>query len=414
MYGRTVGDRLYFILLFSTSLILMGYLIKFFQGCPIGFKLNFSIKDFSPFDRLLSSTLIWLWPLIIASWLIGIFIGLVNNVDPSFVFRNFLGLLVYMIFPVMLIVSPSLKSLISMIFIAGMVQMFYGFVQSYEFMINPAAFYTGLSFTDMRSVYNTGSIVVFPLFTVGAAYQLLPKNYFSDDRGRSENYGQMVSILSKSFIFTFLTLIAIVVPSMSKGFILATATLFLSVVLFLIRYSLKAGRIHKNIVMLLVFLVLLLYLLPSEFYNTIIYSYSLEEESNSVKSEQYKYLIAELTFWGNGLGSSLHSGHAASTKSYAFELTYLNIVHKLGVFSIFLFLSYVITLTVASIRIIKRVYVFESFFVIGLMGYLIVGIGNPILLDSGAVVLHCIAIYILTKPFLRPLKENHIVSPFLQ
>jgi len=403
VYEMELGDTPYVVLFLSMSLIVGGYLIKFFQGCSIGFRLNFSIKDFSPVDRRLSSTLIWLWLWIVISWLIGVLIGLVNDVDPSLVFRNFFGLVVYIIFPVMLIVSPSLRSLIIMIFLAGIVQMCYGFERSYWLIINPVVFFNiKSSFSELRSFYNTGSIVIFPLFMVGVAHQLLLKHYFPN------NYGQMVIRLSKSLFFTLLTLIALVVPAMSKAYILATTILFLSVVFFSISYSLKTGRIHKNIVLLIFLVVLLLYLLPSSFYEIIINSFSPQEVSNAVRSEQFGYIVSDFTFFGNGLGSSLSSGYVRDTRGYGFELTYVNIVHKLGVFSIFLFSSYVITLMVASIRIVRRVYVFESLFVIGLMGYLVVGVGNPLLLSTSAVILHCVAMYIIVKPFLRPLRKLRI------
>lgn len=414
VYGPEFGNMPYVVLLLCMSLIIVGYLINFSKGYPIRVRLNFSNSDFSPFDRFLSYTLIWLWLLIVASWFIGAWVGIVNNVIPSFVFRNFFGLLVYLIFPVILIVSPSVKSLINVIFLSGVVQMFYGFEKSYGFIINPAAFYTELSFSGMRSFYNTGFIVIFPLFIVGVVRHLLPIHYFSNGINNSNNNSRVVSILSNSLIFTLLALIALVVPAMSKGYILSTAMLFLSVVFCSIMYSLRSGRIHKNVLILLIFLVVLLYLLPNSFFDTIIHTYSLEEKSNAIKSEEYRYLVAELSFFGNGLGSSLISGYVVSTESYGFELTYVNIVHKLGVFSIFLFLSYVETLIVASIRIVKRMYVFESFFVIGLMGYLVVGAGNPILLSPSAVVLHCIAMYILVKPFLRSFCKNHVESPYQQ
>lgn len=405
VYGGKFGDTPYVVLFLSMSLIVGGYLVKFFQVRSIGFRLNFSIKDFSSVDKYLSSILIWLWLWIIVSWLIGVSIGLVNGVDPKFVFRNFFGLVVYIIFPVMLIVSPSLRSLIIMIFLAGIVQMCYGFERSYWLIINPVAFFNiKSSIGELRSFYNTGFIVIFPLFMVGVAYQLLPKHYFPN------NYGQMVTRLSNSLIFTLLTLIALVVPAMSKAYILATTILFLSVVFFSITYSIKTGRTHKNIVLLVFLVVLLLYLLPSSFYEVLIHSYSLQEGSNIVRFEQFGRLVSELTFFGNGLGSSLSSRYARNTRNYGFELTYVNIVHKLGVFSIFLFSSYVITLIVAWIRIVRRVYVFESLFVIGLMAYLIVGAGNPILLSTSAVILHCVAMYILVKPFLKPLKENQVES----
>ena len=397
VYGKELGDAPYFVLLLSVSLIVLVCLIKSSHGDSLGFKQNFSIKGFSLLDKYLSSTLIWLWILIISSWIIGVIVGLVNGVDSALVFRNFFGMVIYIIFPVMLIVSPSLRSLIIMIYLSGMVQMFYGLEKIYGLIINPESLYIELSISELRSLYSTGFIVIFPLFMVGAAYQFFPKRYFPND------HGQMVTRLSKSLFFTLLTLIALIVPAMSKGYILATGILFFSVVFFSISYSLKSGRIHKKIMILFVFFVVLLYQIPSSFYENIIYSFSSQEVSNAARNEQFGYLASEFTILGNGLGSSLKSGYMRDGTGYGFELTYVNIVHKLGVFSIFLFLSYIITITVASIRIVRRVYVFESFFVLGLMGYLVVGAGNPLLLSPSAVVLHCVGMYILAKPFLRPL-----------
>ena len=397
VYGKELGDEPYFVLLLSVSLIVLVCLIKFSQGHSLGFKQNYSIKDFSLLDKYLSSTLIWLWILIISSWIIGALVGIVNGVDSTLVFRNFFGMVVYIIFPIMLIVSPSLRSLIIVIYLSGMVQMVYGLEKIYGLIINPESLYIELSISEMRSLYSTGFIVIFPLFMVGAAYQFLPKRYFPND------HGQIVTRLSKSLFFTLLTLIALIVPAMSKGYILATGILFFSVVFFSISYSLRAGRIHKNIMILFVFFVVLLYLMPRSFYENIIYSFSSQEVSNAVRNEQLGYLVSEFTILGNGLGSSLKSGYMREDAGYGFELTYVNIIHKLGVFSVFLFLSYIITLAVASIRIARKVYVFESIFVIGLMGYLVVGAGNPLLLSPSAVVLHCVAMYILVKPFLKPL-----------
>lgn len=406
VYDMKLGDMPYVVLLFSMSLVVCGYLIKFLRRCPIGFRLNFSIKDFSPADKLLSSTLIWIWFLIVVSWIIGVLIGVANGVDTCFVFRNFFGLVVYMIYPVMLIVLPSLRSLIIMSYLSGIIQMCYGFERSYELILNPTAFYIESSFSEMRLFYNAGFIVIFPLFMVGIASKLLSKQYFSN------NYGQIVTTLSNSLIFTLLTLFALVVPAMSKGYILTTAILFLIVVVFSLSYSLKVVQIHKNIMILLIFFVILLYLLPNSFYHTLINSYSTQEESNSMRSEQFEYIVSELTFFGNGLGAPLISGYKRDFSGYGFELTYVNIVHKLGVFSIFLFMSYIVTLMVASIRILRRVYVFESLFVIGLMGYLVVGAGNPLLLSTSAVILHCIAMYVLVYPFLSPMKEKHVEKTY--
>jgi len=406
VYDMDFGDLPYVILLLTVCLVVGGNLVKFLQRHPVGFRFNFSMKEYSPFDRLLSTTLMWLWPLIILSWLIGVWIGIFNAIDASMVFRNFFGLIVYMIFPLMLIVSPSLKSLIIMIYLSAMVQMCYGFERSHELvlnlLLNPTVLHIGHSFAELRSFYSAGLIVIFPLFIVGAGCKLLPKQY------HPTNYGRMISMLSNSLFFTFLTLVALVVPAMSKGYILATVMLFLIVVFISVFYSIKFARIHKNTMICLILLVILLCLLPNSFYQTIKDSYNTEEVSNTIRSDQFQYLLSELTFFGNGLGSSLRSGYAREPSGYSFELTYVNIVHKIGVFSIFLFISYIATLTVASIRILRRVYVFESLFVIGLMGYLVVGAGNPILLSTSAVILHCIAMYIIVKPFLIPMSDKAV------
>ena len=81
-----------------------------------------------------------------------------------------------------------------------------------------------------------------------------------------------------------------------------------------------------------------------------------------------------------------------------FELSYLNIIHKLGVFSMALFLYYLSTIILIVYRILHRKYLISSYFCFGLMAYLIIGVGNPILLSSTAIILHAIAVYILLFP----------------
>lgn len=402
MYELEFGDIPYVILLLSVFFVVYGSVLKYFQGSPVGIRLNFTSNVFSPIDKLLSTTLFWIWILIFISWLLGVLIGLINGVDPKNVFRNFFGLVLYLIFPIMLIVSPSIKSLIIMIFLSGIIQMCYGFQRSYDLILNPALFYIEMSVSEMRSFYNPGFIVIFPLFVVGVAGQLLSKKYYS------YNYGKLVSALSNSMIFSILTALALIVPAMSKGYILATILLLLMIVFISIRYSIGAYRIHKHIIALFFLFGILLYVLPSNFYDYMIYTYSSQEESNYIRSEQFGYIVSDLKIFGNGLGSSLGTGYERDPSGYGFELTYVNIVHKLGVLSIFLFSSYLITIFIAAIRILRKVYVFESIFVFGLMGYMIVGAGNPLLLSSSAVVLHCIAMYILVKPFYIP--NNTCVS----
>ena len=51
----------------------------------------------------------------------------------------------------------------------------------------------------------------------------------------------------------------------------------------------------------------------------------------NIRTERASFLIREFSPFGNGLGSSLESGYARDNTGYGFELTYLNIIHKLHV-----------------------------------------------------------------------------------
>jgi hypothetical protein len=406
VYGDKFGDAPYAVLLLSVSLILFFILFKLSQGKAIGLSLIFSKKEYSPIDKLISSVLLWLWFFIIGSWIIGVFIGLINSVNPQYVFRNFFGLLVYLFFPIMLIVLPSVNSIITTIYIAGICQICYSLFNCYDLVTNLSSISILHSFSELRGFSSIGTISVFPMFTVGLALQILPKKYFNF------TLSPFVNKLSNSLSFTFLCLFTLIAPLFSKGFILTIILFSIMIILFSVIYTIRTGYIRKKSVFLLIVFIGILYIMPSPLYDIFISSYTLQDVSNATRNEQYGYLVSELTILGNGLGSSLKSGYVRdSNMKYGYELTYVNIVHKLGVFSIFLFLSYILTLVIASTRIMRRVYIFESLFVIGLMGYLVVGAGNPLLLSPCAVVLHCVAMYILVKPFLKPLGKNRVAMP---
>ena len=82
----------------------------------------------------------------------------------------------------------------------------------------------------------------------------------------------------------------------------------------------------------------------------------------NIRTERASFLIREFSPFGNGLGSSLESGYARDNTGYGFELTYLNIIHKLGVFSMALFLYYLSTIILIVYRILHRKHLISSYF----------------------------------------------------
>ena len=143
---------------------------------------------------------------------------------------------------------------------------------------------------------------------------------------------------------------------------------------------------------------IIFYLLPEQFKLQLLYTFSNKEISNSLRATQSGYLIKEFSVLGAGLGTPLQSGYVRDQTGYGFELTYLNIIHKLGLFSVALFGYYFATLALLFYRIFHRKFLLGSFLSLGLMGYLIVGAGNPLLLSAAAVALHSLAVYILLFP----------------
>jgi len=394
VYGDKFADLPYVILLATISFLVVSLLIK---GNSIGYRYDFSTSKFGMLDKNLSLILTWLWLLIFISWLIGVMIGLINGAKPNLAFRNFFGLVVYLLIPFMFIVQPSLKSVITMLYFAGVFQICYSLLNSYT-IINPFAYHVESSLSEMRNFSSIGGIILFPLFLVGLACKILPKKFMPYD------YGNVVNKLSDNYIFTFLSLYALIVPVFSKGFVLATIILFIFIFLLAFYYSISAMALRKNLIILFILLVAILCALPPSFYNILAHSFSSQEVSNATRAEQYDYLVNEFSLLGSGLGSILRSGYVRDYDcGYGFELTYINLIHKLGIFSMFLFSSYIITIVIPIVRVFNKVYVFESLFGLGLMGYLIVGAGNPLLLSVPGVIVHSVAIYLIVKPFLRPI-----------
>ncbi|MNP29767.1 hypothetical protein D3C76_1228050 [compost metagenome] len=184
---------------------------------------------------------------------------------------------------------------------------------------------------------------------------------------------------------------------MSKGFILVFLLMFALVFLEGYFSVLRSLTIGKNLLVLtfLVLIVGVLLLLFTDVYNVILFSFSSGEGSNSIRNEQFGYLVSEWSFSGAGLGSSLVSGYQRDETGYGFELTYINLINKLGLLSIPLFLSYASTVFFGFKFFFfdgKRV---TGAWVLGLMAFLIPGAGNPLLLAPVFVFMHFIAIILI-------------------
>ena len=124
---------------------------------------------------------------------------------------------------------------------------------------------------------------------------------------------------------------------------------------------------------------------------------------NVERYAQASQLLADVVPLGHGLGAPITSGYSRSVLyPYGFELSFLNVVHKFGVFSLiyFGFLLY------SGYRILRSEKpIIERSAAMGLLGYTFPAIGNPVLFAVQAVFLHMFAVHAATRlsePRLEP------------
>lgn len=337
------------------------------------------------------SQLLFITPLLVFfSWIYGIFVGLINGNELEFIFSNFLGLAFYPAFYGLLASRLTFRQVVRSIFLAAVIYFAYGFWLLLEVMLS-GEFLAGLasSISDFRILYHPAFLYMVPFISLGIfrSHGLFCSRQGSLLRNSLPSWtGNNIFLLGMLIVFLF-------VP-MSKGFFAIIISLLILRVLIFVN--------NTNILTLLTLLTLLLinlyYLVELPYLDLLINSFSTEESSNSVRSEQFEYLVDEFTFFGAGLGAVLHSGFIRTPEApYGFELTFINLFHKLGWMCAPLLFSYFLPIFLSLKLLFTKLSYKESFgaFILGLMAFIIPGYGNPLLLASNIVLFHCLGLFLV-------------------
>ncbi|WP_125874985.1 hypothetical protein [Ectopseudomonas oleovorans] len=337
-----------------------------------------------------SSRIVFLAGFILLSWLYGIFLGAVRGVPEEYIFTNFAGMPFYFLVFSFFLIKPDFDDVLKIWLLGFFVQVFLGSLSIYGHVDNIFSNVADElnSISDLRSVYSVGFAIAFPVLAL-TTYSLVT----------SVTIPAMGVLGLKSALFLwFLSLYLLIFPAMSKGFILASFIIVASIILSSVCRFMIVGRIPFRLFIISMLCCAFFSILVYNYFDLIVYTFSEQEGSNSIRSEQAAYIIDEITFFGAGLGAGLESGYIrAENAPYAFELTYLSIVHKLGIFSLPLFLSYGYCYFVSILNLIRFGDDIKSAFALGLMGYAIVGSGNPILLGGLGIFFHSLSMYILAS-----------------
>jgi len=338
-------------------------------------------------------TIIDLIPVIITSiWLCGLLIGFILGNSVQSIFSNFAGMTVYLFYYFLLIEKVTKEWIFRVIYISSLLCIFITSINLLKNMGRLAQISVAPGL--YRLTYSEASYVI----SITVAVLLL--SFFANKKDYSYYFNKKEIPFSKSklirFIFLLLGIYFVAFGPASKGFLLGF--LFILLVLpitYFLRYMLFF-RLYKKIFLFILALILCFFTISFSRYKQLtIDIFSLSEISNAVRFEQTKYLLKELSIFGKGLGASLESGYKRDDLGYGFEVTYINLIHKFGILSIFIFFFYFFTIFKSIRNIFHGRELKYSAAALGAMCYLFVAIGNPVLFSPTCSILHCLALYLI-------------------
>lgn len=331
-------------------------------------------------------------------WIYGIVIGCLKNNRTSYIVANFAGMFCYSIYYVLILVNFSHRKVTKLLQIASIstsiICVFYFICDSIG--IDSNIFETVIggvnrgSSTGQLRIYFTGLTVAYSFWTVSFFYIFLPKQEYM-------LYYLETSRTFLYFIFSLLTF-ALYFATASKGFMLGGICLMLALLCLLYGNKLKTGKVSVTFFkMLVIVFILIIIIIVSGYFNIITTLFDSEDVSNEVRYLQLMYIVDDMDWLGNGLGAVIPNYSRDENAEYGFELSYFNIVHKFGIFSIVLFINWCYVFFIAFRNIYKRENLQNSLYVLGSMGYLFPSIGNPLVMHPTCVVLNCLGLYLLRK-----------------
>jgi len=325
------------------------------------------------------SSIIDYFPIImIIAWLYAFFLGLFNGTSFYNIIFNFPGILLVALYFPFSTVSLNKKEIFIIFLIATSIINIY--VLYPVFITNTYTLKLGDLMVNRK--YYSPSLIL----------QVIAFNTLLIKRGEFKQIDLSNRLIFISKINAILSLIVLLI-SFSKGFWLSLLGSFFLINAMAAIYYFKKGKIGKVqifIFFLVVFLVLYIITNFPDFIDSVMLFFSNNAVGNSLRSEQAIYLIKEFSFFGAGLGTPLSSGYMRDVFGYAFELSFYNVIHKFGVFSILLFIPYLYVLYSNLRWIINHNTNFNTIFSISILSYLLAASGNPILFATINVIIFMI------------------------
>lgn len=331
-------------------------------------------------------------------WVYGIIRGAFLGNNTSYIVANFAGLICYITYFIFSTLKYRIKLLESILLICGITV---SLIAAFRFI----AFFLGINYSALSPILgegmgisSTGQIRIY-FSTQAISYVLLGLSYMVCLFPIKNKY---INCFFKNRLFAFicfsLSISSLMFFSASKGFVLGVI-IIISVMTFL--YGLKPafnGRISRGVLGLFILGIILIILLERlEYISIIDQMFDKNDESNSARYEQLTFMMKDMSFLGKGLGAEVIGSIRSFDAPYGFELTFINIIHKFGIFSLVLFYGWYYMIKQSLINIYKKKHLTESIIIFSSIGYFFPSIGNPMLFHPSLVILNSCAFYILRE-----------------
>lgn len=323
-------------------------------------------------------------------WIYGIVIGLIRGNERQYVFANFAGMICYFMYFIFVNYRIDRNKLIKIILLAGLLLSLLSSLGmlSYQTGIRIPSFLSGnitFSSTGQIRIYTATLPIAFSLLGI-SFYQILYNNKeFHFLNLHKKSYALLLFIISFFSIF---------IVTASKGFTLGG--IFIIFIIFLFSYGSQIARKKLHISFVL-FIILILsgtvIFNQLGYFNIITDMFSSEDIANIARYTQLDYILDDITFWGNGLGSIVPGFISNRESPYGYELIYFNIVHKFGIFSIILFFNWIYMFIYLFRKCWNKVNIVNNVIMLSSLGYLFTSIGNPIVFHPSLVMLNAITLY---------------------
>lgn len=363
----------------TSSYYIMFIIVSLVVGVVVSRRMNFPLylkEDYIAFSFL-------------AVWGYGFIMGLIRGNNPAYVCSNFAGMICYVFYFYLIYIKADLRSLSKIIISAGILLSCISILRLFSYVFGVSipliAGDVGISSTGQLRVYFSTLCVSYSALGI-SFYALLNKKYIPQD---SILKNRILALL----IFTLATASLFFIAS-SKGFLLGgIATIFIIIVALYSKRIIK-GKIPYSLMPIIILIAIIFgFLVYLDYFSIFEMMFNAEDSSNKVRYDQLTYLIDDINLLGNGLGAVIPGVIRSDEGPYGFELTYINLIHKFGVFSLVLFGNWIYMFFSLFKKILTRTHVFYSIIAVSALGYLFPSIGNPLLMHPSLVILNSIVLY---------------------